>query len=75
MTEEFIATYGGKQTARKPQDARVKPSTNGSERTGKLTLARPAEAARSRPRVRVVGSGPASRKKSTRRSTRKPARA
>jgi myo-inositol-1-phosphate synthase len=68
LTEEFITTYGGKQVARKP-------TSNGSDRSAKLTLTRPAETARTKSRVRVVAGRTPSRKKSARRSTRKAARA
>jgi myo-inositol-1-phosphate synthase len=72
MTEEFIATYGGKQAARKTTDARVKASSNGAERAGKLTLA---ESTKTKSRVRVVTGRPGALKKTGRRTTRKPARA
>ena len=72
MTEEFIATYGGKQAARKTTDARVKASSNGAERAGKLTLA---ESTKTKSRVRAVTGRPGAFKKTGRRTTRKPARA
>jgi myo-inositol-1-phosphate synthase len=73
MTEEFIATYGGKTAARKTTDGRVKAATNGSEQPGKLTLARGAETTRTKSRLGKL-TRPAADKK-TRRTTRKPARA
>ena len=74
LTEEFIATYGGKTAARRAGEPRVKAASNGSDGAGKLTLARAAETTRTKSRVTKFTRAT---DKKTRRTTttRKPARA